>query len=61
MLKFESFAQGQSGLSERAALVLANKIIPEMIHRKVFEGLAPELAVRRAPDKMADLLETAPW
>jgi tRNA A37 threonylcarbamoyltransferase TsaD len=59
MLKFESFAQGRSGLYERAALVFANKIIPQMIHQTVFEGLAPERAVRQAHDKMADLLETS--
>lgn len=53
----ESFAVSAGGGVEKAALVFAEKIIPRMIHDAVFNGMAPETAVRRAQEEIRGLLE----
>jgi multiple sugar transport system substrate-binding protein len=53
----ESFAGTASGGVEKAALVFAEKIIPQMIHDAVFNGVAPETAVRRAQEEIRNALK----
>jgi multiple sugar transport system substrate-binding protein len=54
--RVENFSSGKGEHGAKAALIFAEKIIPEMIREAVFEGVPPGEAVSRASARMLNLV-----